>query len=84
MLLLLKFVIKIFALKNFKINNHQKLYTQHNTCNNLAWVIQGLLDDLDTTLVSEVYISTSIYSFYSINSFKSHENRLKLTENISE
>ena len=37
--------------------------------------MQGLLDDLDSTLVSEVYISrpSSIYSLYSINRFKSHK-----------
>ena len=37
---------------------------------------QGLLDDLDATLVSEVQVHkkpSSIYSFYSMNNFKSHK-----------
>ena len=43
---------------------------------------QGLLDDLDATLVSELYISrpSSTYSFYKYIK----KNILKLIENISE
>ena len=48
---------------------------------------QGSLDDLDATLVSEVYKSrpSSIYSFYSIEYKQLQESQigLKLIENIS-
>ena len=49
-------------------NQHYFISIASNDLDSKNKLIQGFLDDLDATLVSEVYISrpSSIYSFYSI------------------